>query len=167
MNDYFTLKLRVSKASNFFNLGGGESHFIGWEVGWIYLKSCMSIFRLQSWNSFCLKRPSPYIRNLSPTFLSVITPWWLCMQSLGSRVAIKHAFGWWKRRCHLLHSEVRMNPEKTCQLIGARAVLHNIVLLRNEPIGGLLQNEDHPDIAPYHGPENGKPVRDYICNTFF
>ena len=85
----------------------------------------------------------------------------------GTRVAIEQAFGWWKRRFPLLHSEVRMNPEKTCQLIGACAVLHNIALLQNEPIGGLLQNEDQPDIAPYHGPENGKAVRDYICNIFF
>ena len=85
----------------------------------------------------------------------------------GTRLAIEQAFGWWKRRFHLLHSEVRMNPEKTCQLIGACAVLHNIALLQNEPIHGLLQNEDQPDIAPYHGPENGKAVRDYICNTFF
>ena len=84
-----------------------------------------------------------------------------------TRVAIKQAFGWWKRRFHLLHSEVRMSPEKTCQLIGACAVLHNIAVLRNEPIDGLLPDEDQPDIAPYHGPENGKAVRDYICNTFF
>ena len=60
-----------------------------------------------------------------------------------------------------------MNPEKTCQLIGACAVLNNIALLQNEPIDGLLHNEDQPDIGPYHGPENGKAVRDYICNTFF
>ena len=84
-----------------------------------------------------------------------------------TRVAIEQAFGWWKRRFHLLHSEVRMSPEKTCQLIGACAVLHNIAVLRNEPIDGLLPDEDQPDIAPYHGPENGKAVRDYICNTFF
>ena len=86
---------------------------------------------------------------------------------IGTRVAIEQAFGWWKRRFHLLHSEVRMSPEKTCTLIGACAVLHNIAVQRNEPHDGLFWDEEQPDIAPYHGPEYGKAVRDYICNNFF
>ena len=85
----------------------------------------------------------------------------------GTRVAIEQTFGWWKRRFHLLHSEVRMSPEKTCQLIGACAVLHDIAVLRNEPTDGIYCDEDQPVIAPYHGPENGKAVRDYISNMFF
>ena len=60
-----------------------------------------------------------------------------------------------------------MEPEKTCQLIGVCAVLHNIAALRNEPINGLLLDEDQPDVAPYHGQENRKALREYICNTFF
>ena len=41
-----------------------------------------------------------------------------------TRVIIEQTFGRWKRRFHLLHSEVRMQPEKVCQLIGACAILH-------------------------------------------
>ena len=59
-----------------------------------------------------------------------------------------------------------MSSEKTCQVIGACAV-HNVAALRNEPTDGILCDEDQPVIAPYHGPENGKAVRDYICNIFF
>ena len=65
----------------------------------------------------------------------------------GTRVAIKQTFGGWKRRFHLLHSEVQMSPEKTCQLIGACAVLHNIAVLRNEPTDGIHCDEDQPVIA--------------------
>ncbi|CAC5360251.1 HARBI1 [Mytilus coruscus] len=31
----------------------------------------------------------------------------------------------WKRRFHVLHSEIRMKPGKVCRIIGACAVLHN------------------------------------------
>ena len=43
-------------------------------------------------------------------------------------VIIVQTFGRWKRRFHLLHSEIRMQPEKVCQLIGACAILHNIAI---------------------------------------
>ena len=79
-------------------------------------------------------------------------------------MAIEQTFGIWKRKFHLLHSEVQINPEKTCQSIGACAVLHNI---SNEPVDGIYYDEDQPDIVPFHGPESGKVVREYICNTFF
>ncbi len=85
----------------------------------------------------------------------------------GTSVAIEQTFGVWKRQFHLLHSEVQMNPEKTCQSIGACAVLHNIRSLRNEPIDEVYYGNDQPDIVPFHGPENGKVVREYICNTYF
>ena len=85
----------------------------------------------------------------------------------GTRVAIKQTFGWWKCCFHLLHFEVQMSPEKICQLIRACAVLHNIAVFRNEPTDGIHCDEDQQVIVPYHGPENGKAVIDYICNTFF
>ena len=51
-----------------------------------------------------------------------------------TRVVIEQNFGRWKRRFHVLHSEVRMAPEKVCLIIGACAVLHNIAILQNEPM---------------------------------
>lgn len=83
-----------------------------------------------------------------------------------TRVCIEQTFGRWKRRFHLLHSEVRMDPEKVCQLIGACAVLHNIALSFNEPIEDDGNIEDN-DVDEYHGPENGNMIRDHITNTFF
>ncbi|XP_044181037.1 putative nuclease HARBI1 [Acropora millepora] len=83
------------------------------------------------------------------------------------RVAIEQAFGVWKRRFHLLHSEIRMKPEKVCMMIGACAVLHNIAVLRKEPFYGDAEADDQPDPICYCGPEDGKAIRDHICNTFF
>ena len=60
-----------------------------------------------------------------------------------------------------------MTPEKACILIGACATLHNIAILRNEPMDGLDDTEDRPELRQYCGPEDGKAVRDYICDRFF
>ena len=35
-----------------------------------------------------------------------------------TRVTIERTFGWWKRRFHVLHSEIRMHPERVCTIIG-------------------------------------------------
>ena len=62
-----------------------------------------------------------------------------------TRVAIEQAFGVWKRRFHLLHSETRMKPEKVCMMTGTCAVLHNIAIFRNEPLDGHAEADDQPD----------------------
>ena len=83
-----------------------------------------------------------------------------------TRVIIEQTFGRWKRRFHLLHSEVRMHPEKVCQLIGACAILHNIAIAFNEPMEDL-DDDDEPEVPEYQGPEGGRLIRDHIANTFF
>ena len=50
-----------------------------------------------------------------------------------TRVKIEQTFGQWKRRFHVLHSEIRMAPEKVCIIIGACAILHIAILLK-EPM---------------------------------
>ena len=85
-----------------------------------------------------------------------------------TRVAIEQTFGRWKRRFHLLHSEIRMKPQKVCILIGACAVLHNIAILRNEAdFLNDVESYDQPDVLRCNGPNEGSVVREYICNTFF
>ena len=62
-----------------------------------------------------------------------------------------------------------MKPEKVCVLVGACAVLHNIAVIRNEPMddeNGVAEFQQ-PEIEPYHGPETGRVVREHICNSFF
>ena len=68
------------------------------------------------------------------------------------RVAINHTFHRWKR-FHLLHSEVKMKPQKGCILIGACAVLHNIPMLENETkFLNDIESDDQPDVLRYNGP---------------
>ena len=49
-----------------------------------------------------------------------------------TRVIVEQSFGQWKPRFHVLHSEIRMTPQRACSVIGACAVLHNIAVLLNE-----------------------------------
>lgn len=66
-----------------------------------------------------------------------------------------------------IHSECRMKPEKVCTLIGACAVLHNISIRLNDDIDDDPFDDDQPELVPYHGPDQGRLLRDHICNTFF
>ena len=81
-----------------------------------------------------------------------------------TRVIVEQSFGRWKRRFHVLHSEIRMTPQRACSVIGACAVLHNIAVLLNDddPL-----DDDPEGIDPYHGPQRGLAMRDHICNTYF
>ena len=85
-----------------------------------------------------------------------------------TRVLIEQTFGRWKRRFHLLNSEVRMHPEKVCQLIGACAILQNIAIAFNEPMEDEEGDEDdEPDVQEYQGLARDRLIRDHIANTFF
>lgn len=82
-----------------------------------------------------------------------------------TRVIIEQTFGRWKRRFHVLHSEVRMAPEKVYIIIGACAVLHNIATVLNEPMeGGELDDQINKGVV-YCGPEQGQAVRNHNCHT--
>jgi len=82
-------------------------------------------------------------------------------------VIVQQSFRRWKRRFHVLHSEIRMTPQRACSVIGACAVLHNIAVLLNEPIDDDPLDDDPEGIDTYHGSQRGLAMRDHICNTYF
>ena len=84
-----------------------------------------------------------------------------------TRVVIEQTYGRWKRHFHVLHSEIRMAPEKVCLIFGACAVLHNIAVLLNEPMDDADLPDEVPEVEVYDGPQQGLTIRNHICNTFF
>lgn len=91
-----------------------------------------------------------------------------------TRSVVERGIGQWKRRFHVLHGEIRVSPAKTCKIIYACAILHNICKTRNIP---LLVEDDVEDDAEVHldvqenqalpAGQNVQPVRDYIANLHF
>lgn len=87
-----------------------------------------------------------------------------------TRCIIERTFGVLKRRFHILHSEIRMAPDRVCTIIVACFVLHNIAVFLREP-----EIDDDWDIdeqefdvqEQYHGPDRGNAVRKHITDTFF
>ncbi|XP_033638569.1 putative nuclease HARBI1, partial [Asterias rubens] len=75
----------------------------------------------------------------------------------------------WKRRFHCLHGEIRLSPERTCRVIAACAVLHNIAKKRGLPD----IEEDHMNNPPHPQPEqpvhhdDGNLVRNHVVHTYF
>ena len=87
-----------------------------------------------------------------------------------TRCTIERTFGLLKRRFHILHSEIRMAPDRVCTIVVACFVLHNIAINLREPEvdDGHVDDEDCDVQEQYHGPENGNAVRKQsITNTFF
>ena len=80
-------------------------------------------------------------------------------------VLIEQVFGRWKRRLHLLHSEIRMKPEKVCLLIGACAILQNIAIMFNEPDDDDDDYDyqiEEPEVEAHVGPDTGSQIRAHI-----
>ena len=79
----------------------------------------------------------------------------------GTRVLIEQSIGRWKRRFHILHLQSRLkNPEATCKVICATAILHNIAVDRNEPLGpGIEPGRPQPNHEFYSGSLNGPRER--------
>ena len=85
-----------------------------------------------------------------------------------TRSTIERTFGILKRRFHILHSEVRMSPDRVCTIIAACCVLHNIAIDNNEPEDEEEEDEEPLDLGNnYGGPETGQAVRNHITNTCF
>ena len=88
-----------------------------------------------------------------------------------TRCIIERTFGLLKRRFHVLHSEVRMAPDRVCTIIAACCVLHNIAVTLREPDPEDCDMEDDGCAADlhsqYHGRETGNAVRQHITNTYF
>ncbi|CAG2238736.1 HARBI1 [Mytilus edulis] len=85
-----------------------------------------------------------------------------------TRSTIERTFGIWKKRFHILGSEIRMKPDKACRIIIACGILHNIAIMRNEPEVAEEQLIDNqPQMPPYNGPQDGKGIRDHFATTFF
>ena len=84
-----------------------------------------------------------------------------------TRVLIEQVFGRSKRGLHLLHSEIRMKPEKVCLLIGACAILQNIAIMFNEPEEDEDIDPQEPEVEPHVGHDTGRQIREHITNNFF
>ena len=82
-----------------------------------------------------------------------------------------NVLGIWKRRFHVLHSEVRMNPRKVCRIIGACAVLHNLAVnYREQEVVNEFGPGDGSPNAPktnYIGQQNGLLFRQQYINRHF
>ncbi|KAL9977561.1 hypothetical protein ACROYT_G014980 [Oculina patagonica] len=84
-----------------------------------------------------------------------------------TRVVVEQTLRRWKRRFHVLHSEIRMSPKRACNVIGGCAVLHTLAVLLNEPINDDSLDIEPKEVDPYHGPQRGFAMRDHIFNTYF
>ncbi|XP_064619460.1 putative nuclease HARBI1 [Lineus longissimus] len=89
-----------------------------------------------------------------------------------TRVLVEQTIGRWKRRFYLLHLESRLkDPESTCKVIAATAVLHNIAVDRNEPdveYPGPVREEVRAE--DYHGNfdiANGHRARTLLIQNRF
>ncbi|CAB3988992.1 Hypothetical predicted protein [Paramuricea clavata] len=82
------------------------------------------------------------------------------------RVLIEQVFGRWKR-FHLLHSEIRIKPEKVCLLIGACAILQNIAIMFNEPEEDEDIDPQEPEFELHVGHDTGRQIRAHITNNLF
>ncbi|CAC5407309.1 HARBI1 [Mytilus coruscus] len=86
-----------------------------------------------------------------------------------TRSVIERTFGILKRKFHVLHSEVRMKPEKICRIFGACAVLHNIASSRNEPLvnddGAGVRLDQPVQVPVFLGVQDGRNTREHVARV--
>jgi len=82
-----------------------------------------------------------------------------CGKVLIARVSLNSAY---------IFFQIRMKPAKVCKVIIACAVLHNIAIMRKEPLDEQDEQEDaQPQMPPFDGQQDGRGIRDHFANTFF
>lgn len=72
---------------------------------------------------------------------------------------MERGIGQLKRRVHVLHGEVRLSPDKTCQVIVACCILHNICKDRQIPCpldGDLDDNQQNDGLNVQNGQQNDR-----------
>ena len=86
-----------------------------------------------------------------------------------TRCVIERSFGLLKHRFHILHSEIRMSPDRVCIITAGCFVLHNIAVSLREPEVDCdnIDDADFDVQEQYQGPENGNAVRMHITDSFF
>ena len=70
----------------------------------------------------------------------------------------------------MLHSEVRMAPDRVCTIVAACSILHNIAVNLREPDPEDCDKGDEgcpADRQSQYGRETGSAVRQHITKTFF
>ena len=70
-----------------------------------------------------------------------------------------------------IYTQIRMSPHRACSFIVASVVLHNIAILRKEPIVEEAEDDVLQDIQPqaeqYEGQQDGRRIREYFARNFF
>lgn len=88
-----------------------------------------------------------------------------------TRSIVERGIGQLKRRFHVLHGEVRLSPDKTCQVIVACCILHNICKDRQIPCpldGDLDDNQQNDGLNVQNGQQNdGIRYRQLFAETHF
>ncbi|KAK4307202.1 hypothetical protein Pmani_021018 [Petrolisthes manimaculis] len=79
-----------------------------------------------------------------------------------TRSVVERGIGQLKRRFHVLHDEIRVNPQKASKIIMACGILHNICKQRNIPLDDDENEEDvdDPNVEEVFQPVPGGPVAD-------
>lgn len=100
-----------------------------------------------------------------------------------TRNLVERGIGQLKRRFHVLHGEVRLSPQRTCQVVTCCAILHNICKELNieipEDDGDHDESDDENDGDHRDGnghlllgnnravPEEGHPYRQHLASQCF
>jgi hypothetical protein len=70
-----------------------------------------------------------------------------------------------------IYTNIRMSQHRACSFIVASVVLHNIAILRKEPIVEEAEDDVLQDIQPkaeqYEGQQDDSAIREYFARNLF